>query len=178
MPKISQVDDDRDISAPERQADLPEVARTTDERSADAARGGVRLVRAAAGAGAGAGETARRSVEATVEAGQGLVESLGEQALNDTRAAGGAAADIREAARRSAEATADTGRMLMEILGEQTRHNMTAAAALARAVNWTEVIDLQRDFIGGSLGRMNRFGECYRQLLWRGTTASPFAFRQ
>jgi hypothetical protein len=137
MPKVSPVDHDRDASAAERQADLPEIARATEERSTDAAREGARPGRGAASA----------------------------------------AADTLATARRSGEATADAGRMLVETLGEQARHNMQAAAALARAVKWTDVVDLQRDFIGGSVERMHRFGECYRQLLWAGTTAAPVAFK-
>ena len=68
----------------------------------------------------------------------------------------------------------------MEVLSEQALHNLQAATALARAVTWKEVSDVQKDFIGGSIGRMSRLGELYQQYFQAGdlrAARSPGASR-
>jgi cell division septum initiation protein DivIVA len=176
MPKISETERDSDAPASGR-AGLTRIARQAEETLADAGREGGRLGRAAAGAAADASETVRHSVEATAESGRALLETLGEQARHIAQRAEEAAADTGEAASRSAKATTDVGRVLIEVFSEQTRHNVQAAAALARAVNWDEVLEVHRDYIDGSFGRMRRLGDSYRRFLQAGTTAAPSASR-
>ena len=92
--------------------------------------------------------------DATREAGERAADAARESA----RIVRATAAETRETALHSAEAAADAGRMFVEILGEQARHNMQTAGALAQAVNWSEVADVQRDFIDDSVARMSRLG--------------------
>jgi hypothetical protein len=48
---------------------------------------------------------------------------------------------------------------VLEILGDQNRHAFEAAAALGRARNLSEIVQVQSDFLGGSFARMGRLNE-------------------
>ena len=93
------------------------------------------------------------------------------------RATADAAAEQRETARHSAETTAEAGRMFMDMLTEQAQHNMQAAAALSRAVDWSQVAEIQRDFFSGSFARASQLAHFYRQIFQVGTSPTRFGSR-
>jgi Helix-hairpin-helix motif len=122
--------------------------RQTTERTAEAARSGVRVAREATEAGAQATTAAARG-------GLHLVE----------RTAGAFGEVQRETARRSAEATAEFGRLFVELVSEQTRHNMEVATAFGRTANWGEIMQLQSEFVRASFERVNRLNGRYLEIV-------------
>lgn len=103
-----------------------------------------------------------------------------DQSLSQAARAAGARA-VAETDRRARAASRDSleadATSILEILGDQTRHAIEAAAALGRARNLTEVVQVQSDFIGESFGRMGRMNECCLALLSRGMMSLPSASR-
>ena len=61
-----------------------------------------------------------------------------------------------------------------ELVGEQTRQGVDTLSAFARAVNWSEVAEAQRQLVAGSFKRMAQFNARCGALVLRGmTTTSP-----
>jgi hypothetical protein len=97
----------------------------------------------------------------------------------DQAARAAAVAETDRLARAASDASPDGGSTsIIEILGDQTRHSFEAATALGRARNFTEVAQVQSDFIGGSFGRMAQLSERYLALLRGGMMSLPAAGRR
>jgi len=96
---------------------------------------------------------------------------------------GRAAGTARELAGRTADAAEDSARQMND-LGtefyslciEQTQDGMRATMAIARATNWQEIAQAQREFLAG-FERMRDFSERYRAALSGMLSATPFARR-
>jgi hypothetical protein len=101
------------------------------------------------------------------------------RSVSDAAADTSAAADDgRRIARRSAADAGELGNTALELLAEQTRHSLHAATAIGRAVNWTEIVEAQREFVGESFDRMKRLGESYRAMLQAGMTTMSASGRR
>ena len=98
------------------------------------------------------------------------------EALDEAARTAGAAAVAetdQRAQPRSGEKLEVAATSVLEILSDQTRHSFEAATAVGRARNFSEVAQVQSDFIGGSFARMGRLNESALALLRSGMTSLP-----
>jgi hypothetical protein len=107
-----------------------------------------------------------------------------DQSLDQAARAAGAAA-VAETDRLARAAAGETGERaeaaatsVLEILSDQTRHSFETAVALARARNFTEIAQVQSDFIGGSFARMGRLNERTLALVRNGMMSLPTSARR
>lgn len=149
---------------------MPKIAhlnRDHAQNDANAARGGEKLT---------------ETVRATAEAGANAARESVQLAQDATDAVARKTADVAEtlygATRKLAEDAPEFSRDFAELLAEQTQQNADALNALARAVTWTDVAEVQSKLIAGSFLRFSRFNARYGAFLLRGMTATAASPRR
>jgi hypothetical protein len=132
------------------------VARQPAEGSADEAAAAGSAVRNAA-------EAATRS---TAEAGARVTSIAARSGLETIQRTARTATEAgQETMSRATQGTTDLGQMLTELWKEQTRHNLEAMTAFGRAVNWTEVVRVQGQFVRASFERMTQMNRSYLKIV-------------
>lgn len=142
---------------------MPEIARMQDRQDKD---------KAEADRGSGPGKLTKMArAPAGAETGHASPEPA--------HAAGDSRPEDRQEAGQGPEAEPGTVQQLVaEFLAEQTRQGMDAFGACARAGSWTDVADAQGRLVADSLTRIGRFNLRCGELLLRGMTTVPAAFRR
>jgi hypothetical protein len=139
-----------------RTASSVKVARQPAEGSADEAAAAGSAVRNAA-------EAATRS---TAEAGARVTSIAARSGLETIQRTARTATEAgQETMSRATQGTTDLGQMLTELWKEQTRHNLEAMTAFGRAVNWTEVVRVQGQFVRASFERMTQMNRSYLKIV-------------
>jgi hypothetical protein len=88
-----------------------------------------------------------------------------------------AAGDQQEILRQASEKSVGTSRILVDLMAEQTRQNRHAVGAIGRAVNWSDIGEIQRDFLSSSFARMSQINLRYREIFEHGLKSMSLAAR-
>jgi hypothetical protein len=94
------------------------------------------------------------------------VEDTARRGFQTVQRTAGAALEVERAvARRSAEGAGEVGQALAELVKEQARSNVEAFQALARAVDWDQVVRVQGELLRASLERAAEFNRRYFEVV-------------
>jgi hypothetical protein len=127
-------------------------------------------------------EAGVRAVDQAAEVTRELTDRTGDmvqQGLQVVQETAGAVRELpREVARRSTEGTAEIGRTLLSLAHEQIRQNLSILWALTAAVDWDRVVQIQGEFLRGSLDRSAQLTQRYLEVTQAVMTATASAARQ
>ena len=109
--------------------------------------------------------TADKAVDVTHEV-INRAEDTARRGFEAAQKTAGAALEVERAvARRSAEGATEVGQVFAELVKEQARNNVETFQALTRTVDWSQVAQIQGDFLRASVERAAEFTRRYFEVV-------------
>ena len=135
-------------------------------------------------------EVGKRAVDQAAEVTRELTDRTGDMVQQSLHVVQGTAAAVRELpreiARQSTKGTAEIGQTLLSLTHEQTRQNLDNVGAhrggrlgqTVKAVDWDRVVQIQGEFLRGSLDRSAQLTQRYLEVTQAVMTATASVARQ